>query len=162
MHRKIAETVDYNTFTLSHAYTYYRNGRKKSFTGPDGITYSYTYNENNQLASVHIPSVGSITWPSYTWSRPDSVVYPGGTRRTLTYDPLMRIKEITVTDPAENVIMSRAYVYDPMDNILRKDTEHGTYDYDYDYLYQLTQAANPTLPDESYTYDKVGNRLTSA
>lgn len=29
-------------------------------------------------------------------------------------------------------------------------------------VYRLASAINPTLDNESYTYDKVGNRLTSA
>jgi RHS repeat-associated protein len=58
--------------------------------------------------------------------------------------------------------MDYRYRYDAMDNITEKATEHGTYQYGYDELYRLTEADNPTLPDESYTYDGVGNRLTSA
>jgi len=47
-------------------------------------------------------------------------------------------------------------------NITTKDTEHGAYTYQYDELYRLTQAINPTISDEAYTYDLLGNRLTSA
>jgi len=34
--------------------------------------------------------------------------------------------------------------------------------YQHDDLSRLIEAANPTLNDEAYTYDSVGNRLTSA
>ena len=53
------------------------------------------------------------------------------------------------------------YTYDKMDNVLSKNTEHGNYGYQYDNSYRLTNAANP-LSTETYTYDAVGNRLTSA
>jgi len=43
-----------------------------------------------------------------------------------------------------------------------KNTEHGTYAYTYDNLYRLTNADNPTQTNEAYTYDAVGNRITSA
>ncbi len=45
---------------------------------------------------------------------------------------------------------------------MQKTTEHGNYQYAYDKAYRLKSAINPTLDNESYTYDKVGNRLTSA
>ena len=48
-----------------------------------------------------------------------------------------------------------------MDNIKTKDTEHGLYGYSYDDLYRLISVDNPTLNPESYSYDPVGNRLTS-
>ncbi len=40
-------------------------------------------------------------------------------------------------------------------------SEHGTYTYQYDEFYRLTSADNPTIPDEAYTYDALGNRLSS-
>jgi RHS repeat-associated protein len=49
-----------------------------------------------------------------------------------------------------------------MDNIVNKATEHGPYTYNYDSLYRLSGAASPVLPQETYTYDPVGNRLISA
>jgi YD repeat-containing protein len=54
------------------------------------------------------------------------------------------------------------YDYDRMSNITVKATEHGTYQYDYDALDRLIRAENPTQRDEAFTYDSVGNRLTSA
>ena len=40
LNRKTVETVDYGPFSLSYGYTYYGNGLKRSFTGPDGIEYT--------------------------------------------------------------------------------------------------------------------------
>ncbi|WP_218110661.1 hypothetical protein [Ostreibacterium oceani] len=56
-------------------------------------------------------------------------------------------------------IPSRAY-HDKVGNILKKTTEHGVYDYSYDAAYRLIQANHPTLDNETYSYDKVGNRLS--
>ncbi|MCP4712549.1 MAG: RHS repeat protein, partial [Planctomycetes bacterium] len=47
--RKLSETVDYGDFSFTNSYTYFKNGRKKTFTGPDGITYQYTYDEANHF-----------------------------------------------------------------------------------------------------------------
>ncbi len=87
---------------------------------------------------------------------------PGGSRRQYVYDPLMRLKSIMAKDPGQNVVMGYQYSYDKMDNIIEKATEHGPYDYGYDDLYRLTVADNPEQTDETYSYDGVGNRLTSA
>ena len=161
LHRKISEVVDYGDFTLSFAYAYYKNGLKKSFKGPDGIVYEYTYDNNNQLTGISIPGSGTIAYDSYQWNRPLSVSYPGGVTKTYGYDPLMRVNAITVKDPVQKVLMDYQYAYDKMDNILSKQTEHGDYSYTYDPLYQLKTADNAVLDDEEYAYDKVGNRLTS-
>jgi len=162
LYRKTEETVDYGPFTKTFTYSYHTNGRKKAFTGPDGIPYTYTYDEAGRLASIQIPGLGPITYTDYQWSRPQRIDYPGGTRRTLTYDPLMRTTRILALAPDGRTIMDYRYTHDPMGNILTKRTEHGDYTYTYDALNQLTGADNPTLPDEAYTYDPVGNRLTSA
>ncbi|HVP22587.1 MAG TPA: hypothetical protein VMS77_01590, partial [Conexivisphaerales archaeon] len=162
LYRKTVETVNYGSFTLGYAYDYYRNGRKKSFTGPDGVAYQYTYDDADQLASVVIPNQGSITMSSHLWNRPLTVILPGGSKREYGYDGLMRTQAITVKDPLQNPLMAYGYTYDRMDNITGKGTEHGAYAYGYDELYRLKNANNPTLPAEGFTYDPVGNRLTAA
>jgi RHS repeat-associated protein len=162
VHRKTSESVEYGSFSLGYAYDYYKNGMKKSFTGPDGVTYQYTYDDADQLASVAIPNQGSITFSSYLWNRPTAVILPGGSRREYSYDPLMRIQAITVKDPLQSAIMGYTYTYDKMGNITAKATEHGSYAYGYDDLYRLQTVDNPTISDEAFTYDAVGNRLTSA
>ena len=153
LYRKTSETVDYGAFTRGYSYTYFKNGMKKTFTGPDGITYEYGYDDNKQLAEVVIPEVGSITYNAYEWKRPTSITLPGGAQKQYTYDPLMRVKSILVTDPGQNVLMDYNYSYDSMNNILTKGTEHGVYTYGYDERYQLISVDNPTLPDEAYTFD---------
>ncbi len=167
LNRKLSETVNYattvnyGTIELTNSYTYYKNGLKKTFTGPDGATYSYTYGDNNQLTGVNIPGAGYITYSSYKWNRPTEVILPGGGKREYAYDPLMRIKSIGAKDPAQNILLNYQYDYDKMDNITAKVTEHGEYDYGYDDLYRLTNADNPVQADEGFSYDAVGNRLTA-
>jgi RHS repeat-associated protein len=162
-YRKTNETVNYGSFALSHSYAYYKNGLKKSFTGPDGLTHTYTYDANNQITGVQIPDAGFITYGNYQWNRPTSVTMPGGGAKTYTYDPLMRVKQITSKAPDQSVIMDYQYTYDPMNNIQTKTTEHGPYGYTYDDIYRLTDTDNPAdHNDEQFTYDPVGNRLTSA
>ena len=124
--------------------------------------YTYNYGDNNELRDVQIPSVGSISIPAYTWNRPATVNFPGGTQRNYTYDALMRLQTLTVLDPNSTPLLNYQYSYDEVGNILTKNTEHGNYTYGYDAVSRLLTADNPVLDDESYTYDDVGNRLTSA
>ncbi len=58
--------------------------------------------------------------------------------------------------------LNYGYTYDNDRNILTKTTGHGNYEYAYDDVYRLTNAAHPTLDDEAYTYDGVGNRATAS
>jgi len=90
---------------------------------------------------------------------------PGGTTKTYEYDDLMRTTSITSKDPGNNVLLNYNYTFDNMDNIKTKATDHGDYAYNYDDLYRLTITDNPeqaNLTDESFTYDNVGNHLTSS
>jgi hypothetical protein len=61
----------------------------------------------------------------------------------------------------QGTILSRDYGFDQVGNTLSKNSERGPLTYGYDNTYQLTSADNP-LADEVFTYDLVGNRLTSA
>jgi RHS repeat-associated protein len=161
--RKVGESVNYGIFRLSYSTDHFANGRKKSFTGPDGVLVNYTYDLNNQLATIQLPTTGSITVNSYQWFAPAQITYPGGSITQQQYDPLMRLKQILVKDPGQTEILNYQYGFDNVGNIKTKTTEHGNYVYDYDELYRLKTATNPSpLLSETYTYDAVGNRLTDS
>jgi len=157
-YRKLSETVNYGTFALTYSYTYYKNGLKKSLTMPDGTTYDYTYDNNNQLSVISIPGQGFLTYNQYSWTMPSAMTLPGGTKKENTYTPLMQLKSLTVKDPAQNSLMSYNYDYSPAGNVITKNTEQGNYTYQYDELYRLINATNAS--NEAYAYDAVGNRLT--
>jgi YD repeat-containing protein len=96
MGRKLTETVNYGPFSKTFEYTYYGNGPKHIFTAPDSTVYTYTYGFNNELQSIQISGVGNIEIPDYTWNRPATVNYPGGTQRSYTYDALMRLESFAL------------------------------------------------------------------
>jgi len=53
---------------LSYDYSYYANGLKRTFTGPDGQTLSYFYDAGNRLGSIAIPGQGNIN-PANKYSK---------------------------------------------------------------------------------------------
>ncbi|WP_188365549.1 RHS repeat protein [Marinicella pacifica] len=160
--QKLSETIQYDGQSFGHSYSYHPDGEKSTFTGIDGITYSYFYNELGLLNNVVIPNEGNITYQNFKWSRPQTVSYPGGSQRTNTYDGLQRLKSFTVKKPDNTPIMTYEYTYTPAGNISHKSTEHGAYQYGYDELNRLTNADYPVLTDESFTYDALGNRKTDS
>ncbi len=67
----------------------------------------------------------------------------GGGRRELEYDGLIRLKNLSATDPGGNSLLDYSYSYDNSGNIVNKNTEHGDYVYGYDSASRLTSASNP-------------------
>ena len=55
---------------------------------------------------------------------PKTMTLPGGSARQFTYDPLMRLKDITSKDPGQNTLINYQYTFDKMDNITAKQTEY--------------------------------------
>ncbi len=155
LNRKISETVDYGSFSLTYSYKYDQNGNKTVLTMPGGDNYHYSYNANNQIVNMQLPSLGSISY-TYKGFKTLSISLPGGVTKNYSYDQLMRPLKIMV----QKDIMNYQYSYDNVNNILTKTTEHGDYTYVYDQLYRIKNVVNPILSDEAYTYDAVGNRMT--
>ncbi|MFH1147689.1 MAG: FlgD immunoglobulin-like domain containing protein, partial [Pseudomonadota bacterium] len=162
VHRRTGETLNYGPFTLNHAYMYYPNGLKKSFTGPNGLTYEYLYDSNNALSSIVIPGQGQITYRTYKWNKPAEIVFPGGMTRKNSYEPLMRTESIGVNDPGGNSLAYHEYTYTPAGNISTQKIDGRDFSYRYDNLHHLTQVAGTDGSNESYAYDRVGNRTSAA
>jgi RHS repeat-associated protein len=162
LQRKTQETVSYGTHSFTSATTWTPTGQKASFTTPGGFKADYTFDANHQLASVTLPG-GSISIAERLWEVPRKITYPGGSQQTRDYDALLRPTRIKVNGPDQATLLDRQYSFDAESNVTQKATEHGDYNYAYDSLYRLTRADQPSpLPQEAYTYDKLGNRLTDS
>jgi RHS repeat-associated protein len=161
LNRKTGETINYGSFSKNLVYDY-PNNWEQTFTGPDNVTLTHKYDAAGRLNTITIPGQGDIAYSTYKWNSPTNITLPGGSSTDYTYDALWQVNAIAAVDPGSADIMTRNYVYTNEGNITTKDTEHGTYTYTYDELYRMTDAVNPTVTDETYTYDSLGNRLTSA
>jgi len=155
-------TIDFGSFTKTYRYSYYPNGLKKTYTNPEGVTYTYYYNKNNQLMAVHIPGEGQISYTSFDWLMPQTILLPGGQKVTLKYNDFQQIKE-RVLKKADNTELAKAlYEYDLESNIGKIEKSEGIFNYGYDNLYRLTSADSPegyAANDETFGYDGVGNRI---
>jgi len=154
-------------------YTYHRDplGSITELTDQNGaLVERYAYDAADNLTGIRIPGAGTVAIPSHTMGRPDSVTTPGG-QQTFDYDRLLRLKNRTVPSTGSGQAgASTSYEYDNLSNILTTTGDDGTMTYGYDWLSRLTSADYPASTgsgqaaqaDDSWTYDPVGNRLSSA
>ena len=82
---------------------------------------------------------------------------------TYSYDSLNRLTNLAHSNGTNNVAFYN-YVYDAASRITKITDVDGATDYTYDNRAQLTGAnhSNANNPDETYTYDANGNRVTSS
>lgn len=153
-----SETINFGEFTKSISYGYLKNGKKSSFTYPDGRIIQYSYDAHGQLKNINIPGEGRISYNSYHWYAPERVTLPGGITQQYEYDSFMRLVNITLQDPASNKKFQHMYKYDKVGNVITKTTERGDYSYEYNGAYELEKIVNPQNT-ETHTYDPAGNRL---
>jgi len=158
--QKLTENISYATESFGLTYSYHPDGQKASYKGIDNIIYSYHYNSLGVINNIVISNEGNISYQNFQWNRPQTIQYPGNIIRTMEYDGLQRINSINVKDASNQILMNYDYTYTPTGNITNKNTEHGNYTYAYDDLDRLTTADYPTLTDETFTYDALGNRKT--
>ena len=174
LQRRLADNITVGNQTISLASTYNANGNKASQTQPDATgtaaTVNYSYDTAQQIKDIILPNnginttTGSISVTERIFNQASQVLYPGGTVNQLSYDGFGRLAQLKYKSPSQQTLLQRQYQYDPMSNITRVDENKvnttNAYLYQYDKLYRLTSADNPSgLPDEQYTYDKLGNRL---
>ena len=173
LQRKTKEDVTLGSKTVTFQTTYSVTGRKASQSLADGSNITYAYDQSggeggkgtDELTAIEIPGAGSLSITQRNWGQPSKITYPGGTQRQQDYDPLLRLKKILVKTAGQQTLMHWQYQFDAESNITGKQTEYGDTAYGYDSLYRLTQvtpsiSSGPGLPNERYTYDKLGNRLT--
>jgi len=95
-------------------------------------------------------------------SRRTALNRPNGVNTTYGYDSLSRL--LNILHKVGTVTLDGAgYAYDNAGNRTSKTNylNNITEQYAYDPIYQLTQVTQGTTTTESYSYDAVGNRLSS-
>lgn len=145
------------------SFTYTRDGRLATRTDAAGTT-TYAYDSAGRLKSADNPTTNIRQYVSYNaMSQPNRILYggAGGDARTLTYDPLHRLKTDTLETAGGATVGSITYGYDLNGNETSKVTTgfagsaSNSYTYDLaDRLKSWTAGTTTT----AYAYDKSGNR----
>jgi len=157
---RITQITDSNSRTIQ--YTYDAAGNRASMVTPGNKTTTYTYDNNNQINQI-ATDLGNFTFTYDAANRRITRTFPNGTTSTYAYDDDSRLTGITTTNGG-TTIDSATYTLDGAGNRMSKTQQNVTTAYSYDAVYRLT-LATPTggsYQPEVYTYDQVGNRLTSA
>ncbi|MGL4666957.1 MAG: RHS repeat domain-containing protein, partial [Saezia sp.] len=155
-----------NAITKNLRYGYDADGRKVSITYPDGSVQTASY-EHGQLKTMTRPDGKTVSWSAYEWLRAKQLDTPS-VKQTLSFDALQRTAGIEAKSTSNQPLLERTYLYDKAGNIITRNTEEGEYSYGYDQLSRLKQVNPPQsaqqkgLPQESYAYDAVHNRVGSS
>ncbi|MFJ2137072.1 DUF6531 domain-containing protein [Streptomyces sp. NPDC087228] len=174
---KISEDFVYDavgnlTKTRGFAYTYDAAGQMLTRKYSDGNTITHTYDADGRTATM--AADGKTT--TYTWDPAGNLLtsaLPNTETENRTYDRAGRVTAVTATKAGATVTktaltLSAAGLPSRMD-VTRANVGTGGYDLTYDAAGRLTSGCAPQPwvtgcadgRTTSYTYDKVGNRLTS-
>jgi len=167
MGRLVGTTTQYTfvTGTYTNAYTYDADSNRVSMTDPQGGVTSYVYDTLNRLSTLTPPTAftsGSFGFTYDALSRRTQMTRPNGVTTNYTYNNLSQLLSV-LHQVGTRTIDGATYTVDPAGNRTAKTDMYAnvTSNYAYDPLYELTQVTQATNTTESYSYDSVGNRLSS-
>jgi RHS repeat-associated protein len=168
MGRLVGATAQYtflSNTTYTNAYTYDADSNRVSMTDPQGGTTSYVYDTLNRLNTLTPPSgfgSGSFGFSYDGLSRRTQMTRPNSVTTNYTYNSLSQLLSVLHL-VGTSTIDGATYTVDPAGNRTAKTDMYAsvTSNYTYDPLYGLTQVTQATNTTESYSYDPVGNRLSS-
>jgi RHS repeat-associated protein len=164
MGRLIGTTTQYAflTGTFSNGYGYDAASNRTSLTAPDGSINTYRYDTLNLLNGITNSWAGTFGFGYDALSRRTSLTRPNGVNTSYGYDSVSRLLSV-LHQTGSTTLDGASYAYDAAGNRTSK-TNHlnnVTEAYTYDSLYELTQVVQGATTTENYSYDLVGDRLSS-
>ena len=163
LNRKTQETLTLGGQSLTLQNAYAATGKKASQAWPDGSQVTYQWDNAQRLTEIKLPGAGSLSTQAFdAWNQAKEQLLPGGSTRTRDYDGFARLSSLRLKSPSQNERLKRTYTYDANANITAIQSERGATAYGYDSLDRLTSVSTGIdgLPNETYTDDRLGNRLT--
>ena len=143
-------------------YAYDANSNRVGYTAPDGSTNAYAYDTLNRMTSLTNSWAGSFGFSYDALGRRTQLTRPNNVTTSYSYNSLSRLVSV-LHQLSGSTIDGAVYTVDSAGNRTSKADElaNVTTNYGYDSIYELLQATQGSTTTESYTYDPVGNRLSS-
>jgi RHS repeat-associated protein len=159
------------------SYNYDAMGNRTAMTSPEGNITTYSYDNAGRLSAI--TDNGTFAYGYDLMGRRTTLTLPNADVIRYGYDTSSRLTSLSHSNKAGAVIASNLYTLDKTGNRLSNTTQERTSSYSYDPLYRLTQAITNTPGSSSntkstkgtnnavsqqkefFSYDPVGNRLTS-
>jgi len=169
MGRLTSATTSYTFLTartFTTGYSYDAASNRTGFTDPENGSTVYVYDTLNRLQTLTPPSAfsgtGSFGFSYDGLSRRAQMTRPNNVATNYAYDNLSRLQSV-LHQLAGSTIDGATYTVDNAGNRTAKTDQRAavTSNYGYDAIYELTGVTQGTNTTESYTYDPVGNRLSS-
>jgi RHS repeat-associated protein len=166
MGRLIATTTQYSYlpgYNFQNSYTYDAASNRKSLTAPDGSTTTYNYDTLNRLSTLTNSLTGQFGFGYDALSRRTQLTRPNGINTNYSYDSVSHLLSV-LHQSGSATVDGAGYTYDYAGNRTSKTNYLNgiTSNYGYDLIYELTQVTQGGGTTESYSYDNVGNRLSSS
>nr|WP_320050524.1 RHS repeat-associated core domain-containing protein [uncultured Desulfuromonas sp.] len=161
LNRKTGEIINFGTFSKEYSYSYDAYGNKDSYTSSEGMIHTYSHDLAGRLTALSVENQ-TLSF-GYDKTRLTQISYPNGVTTTYSYNNADWLTNLTASG-ASGTLLSREYDFDAVGNITGALGSKGITSYTYDPTDQLTVADHPSataLSDELYSYDAVGNRLSS-
>ena|GEM_PF-4607839 len=146
---------------MDHDYDRFGNRSKQKYHGPGGsLEQHYQYSTLDHLIRLTLPNNESIEFDYFSNNALKQIRYPNGISTDYEYYSNGPVQSIDSKVGATG-INHVDYVYNDILNITGLTDNGAESLYDYDGLNHLTDAQYPAssgLTNESYVYDRVGNR----
>jgi len=147
--------------TFNVGYGYDAASNRTSMTDPQNAGTTYVYDTLNRLSSLTSPQ-GAFGFSYDALSRRAQLTRPNVVATTYSYDSASRL--LSVLHKFGNTILDgTGYTLDAIGNRSSQTNQASgvTSNFTYDPAYQLTQVVQGLNTTEDYSYDAVGNRLSS-
>lgn len=142
-------------------YTYDPAGNRTQMVIPGGLVISYSYDNANRMMQIKLPGNLGIEYTYDTLNRIVRKDYSGGSYTLYDFDDAGRTTGVSHLRSDGSIIYTQNNVFDKQKNILQKTTNFSERTYSYDNIYQLQSMVDNAGIQETYSYDNVGNRVTS-
>ncbi|MBI1747675.1 MAG: hypothetical protein HYR55_13975, partial [Acidobacteria bacterium] len=165
MGRLIGTSTQYSFLpghNFQNAYAYDAASNRAYLVAPDGSYNSYNYDTLNRLTTLTNSLTGQFGFGYDALSRRTQITRPNGVNTNYSYDSVSHLLSV-LHQAGSTTLDGASYGYDFAGNRTSKTNylNNITEGYGYDLIYQLTQVTQGASTTESYSYDAVGNRLTS-